>query len=174
MSITTGTGPAVTHNPPLSWPLKFELPTMGVLETAPRVARAYVVATLAEWGLSAEFEEDALYVASELMTNAVNASTTRSNGPELKPLYIDGRLAIARLLMYSDRTHLLMEVYDQAPGYPEPRAAGASAEAGRGLAIVHELTHGRWDWHQVEGGKVVRALLVARPPMLALSTPEPD
>jgi hypothetical protein len=37
-------------------------------------------------------------------------------------------------------------VWDEAPGFPAPRRAVATAESGRGLQLVDALTRGRWGW----------------------------
>jgi hypothetical protein len=155
MSTVTTTGPPTTRQPPgPSWPLSYVLPEMGALPTAPRTARAHVRDVLSQWGLPC-FEDDATLVTSELLSNVVRAATDEHG----MPVYVNGRLPLVQLSLFSDRARLLIAVYDQVPGVPEEGPADQDAETGRGLALVATL--GAWDWHQVHGGKVVRALLEA-------------
>jgi anti-sigma regulatory factor (Ser/Thr protein kinase) len=155
MSAITTTGPPATRQPPgPNWPLWYVLPEMGALPTAPRTARAHVRDVLTQWGLSC-FEDDAVLVTSELVSNVVQAAT----GDDGTPVYLDGRLLLVQLSLFSDRARLLIVVYDQVPGVPAEGHPGQDAETGRGLALVGSL--GTWDWHPVHGGKVVRALLQA-------------
>jgi hypothetical protein len=136
------------------WPLSYVLPEMGALPTAPRTARAHVRDVLAAWGLPG-FTDNAALVASELVTNVVRQCHDFSGSP----VYINGRLPVVQLSLFSDRARLLIAVYDQAPGIPVQGHPDGSAETGRGLALIAAL--GTWDWHPVQGGKVVRALLAA-------------
>lgn len=140
------------------WPLASSLPAMGALVTVPAIARAHVRVTLTGWRLGG-LAEVAELVVSELVTNAVQASTT----PAGEPAYIAGRMPLIGLRLHSNGARLLVEVYDQAPGRPALRHVSADAESGRGLATVHHLTAGRWGWHAVHGqaGKVVWAELAA-------------
>jgi hypothetical protein len=120
--------------------------------------------TLADWQLG-DLANTGELVTSELVTNALEASTAPGGGPA----YVGGRMAVIGLRLHANRSRLLVEVYDQAPGKPVARHAANDAESGRGLAIVHRLTGGRWGWHTVQGqpGKVVwaeiQALLVGSP-----------
>ena len=146
-----------------AWPLASELPPMGALATAPATARAHIRATLTAWsaipaarppgqlaevtGL-AEVTEVAEFVASELVTNAVRASA----GPGGQPVYAGGRMPVIRLRLFSDGVLLLIEVWDQAPGIPQPRNPDIDAESGRGLLLVDQLTGSRWGWRPVTDG----------------------
>jgi len=140
------------------WPLSSVMPPLGALRTAPGSARAHARAVLATWRLGG-LADAAELVVSELVTNALEASTAPSGGP----LYAGGRMAVVGLRLRSDTTRLLIEVYDTAPGSPVLINAGADAESGRGLLTVHALTGGRWGWHPLQGqhGKCVWAELSA-------------
>jgi anti-sigma regulatory factor (Ser/Thr protein kinase) len=144
----------MTPPPGLHWPLCYVLPPMGALPTAPRTARAHVSDVLGQWG-PPHAKDTAVLVTSELVTNAVR----QCHDPSGRPVYINGRLPVVQLSLFSDRERLLIAVYDQAPGTPEERHPGHHAETGRGLALISSLGH--WDWYPVEGGKVVRAILAA-------------
>jgi len=90
MRAITTTGPPATRQPPgPSWPLWYVLPEMGALPTAPRAARAHVRDVLTQWGLTS-FEDNAALIASELVTNVVQAATDEHGNPR----YINGRLPL--------------------------------------------------------------------------------
>jgi anti-sigma regulatory factor (Ser/Thr protein kinase) len=131
---------------------------MGALPTAPRAIRMHVRDTLGEWGLP-ELIEDSELIASELVTNVVR----RAHNPETgRPVYVDGRLPVLRFGLFSDRAELLICVQDQFADPPVPRAATADHDSGRGLMMIASIAVS-FDWHPVEGGKVVRAFLKASP-----------
>jgi anti-sigma regulatory factor (Ser/Thr protein kinase) len=110
---------------------------------------------LAEWHMDA-FTESAELIISELVTNAVQASTDESGNP----VYHDGGMAVIRVRLLSDRARLLVEVWDRAPGIPVRRYPKGIEETGRGLALVDALSL-TWGWRHVPdpGGKCVWAEL---------------
>ena len=132
--------------------------TSLTLATAPAAigrARQLVRFALSGWGLAA-LADDAELVASELVTNAVQA--TAVTGPEAAP---DGFGAAAtvqvRVLMY--QASIIIEVWDHSPGVPHRHEAAADDEGGRGLMIVAALCT-QWDFSgTADGGKVVWAEL---------------
>jgi anti-sigma regulatory factor (Ser/Thr protein kinase) len=133
------------------------MPPLGALATAPASARAHVHAVLPDWHLGA-LADDAATVVSELVTNAVQASTT----PTGEPAYTSGHMAVVRLRLLSDGLRILTEVWDQASGFPAPRRTSTDDEHGRGLHLVNALTRGRWGWQVVDSqAKVVWAELSA-------------
>lgn len=150
MIIPAGT----TAAPRTAWPLACSMPPMAALPTAPGAARGYTENALASWGMSALSDLTAL-VVSEMVTNAVEASTVQGG-----PVYIDGRVAVVRLVLLSDRRSVVAEVYDQVPGQPVIREASATTESGRGLLVVAQLSR-QWGWNPLIGqhGKVVWAEL---------------
>jgi len=93
-----------------AWPLSSALPPLGALKTVPAIARAHVGVTLTSWHLSA-LADVAQLVASELVTNAVEAST----GPDGLPRYVVGRMPLIRVAVLSDGVRVLIQVFDQAP-----------------------------------------------------------
>lgn len=148
MIIPAGT----TAAPRTAWPLACSMPPMAALPTAPGAARGYTENALASWGMSVLSDLTAL-VVSELVANAVKASTAQGG-----PVYIDGRVAVVRLVLLSDRRSVVAEVYDQVPGQPVIHEAGADAESGRGLLVVAQTAR-QWGWNPLVGqhGKVVWA-----------------
>jgi hypothetical protein len=134
----SGVGPAsqAPRRTPMSYPLMSQMPPLGALPTAPGTARAHLRNTLAEWGMST-YEEVAELLASELMTNALVASTD-SDG---EPIYVNGRMAVIIFRMLGYRDALVLEVWDMMPSAPEVRQAGADDEHGRGMFLVETLAY---------------------------------
>jgi hypothetical protein len=64
------------------------------------------------------------------------------------------------LRLSSDKTEVLIEVWDGNPQPPAPRDAELTSEDGRGLLLVATLSD-RWNWHgsPERGGKVVWAVV---------------
>jgi anti-sigma regulatory factor (Ser/Thr protein kinase) len=129
---------------------------MGALPTVPRTARMLVRDTLKEWGLP-ELIDDGELVASELVTNVVRRAHDPVTG---LPVYVNSRLPVLQLGLFSDRTVVLISVWDQFADPPVRTIATADDETGRGLMMVGRIA-ASLDWHPVQGGKVVRAFLQA-------------
>jgi CheY-like chemotaxis protein len=91
----------------------------------------------------AELVDNAMLVASELVTNAVIHART---GVELRASFAN------RILR--------LEVLDRGPGTPDPRVATSQDENGRGLLLVSALAAAWGVESASEGGKVVWAELV--------------
>jgi anti-sigma regulatory factor (Ser/Thr protein kinase) len=133
--------------------------TLGPVATAPGTARATLNTALILWGL-AHLSDTAQLITSELVTNAITASTSKAPpGTEPRPVTLritarDGELCI--------------RVWDPDPT-PPPRdqpSPDPLTENGRGLIIVNALSH-RWGWHPAaNGGKYtwVTLPLSAQPP----------
>ncbi|MYU20885.1 ATP-binding protein [Streptomyces sp. SID8352] len=103
--------------------------------------RRVVRRVLREWALSG-IADAAELVTSELLTNAVQHARRDSV-----------RLTVTRL---SDRC-VRVAVVDLSPSRPQPRAARAGEESGRGLEIVEALSGGRWGVEMLREGKRVWA-----------------
>ena len=117
--------------------------------TAVSQGRLHVRGAMREWSLD-DLAEDAELLASELLTNAVQATISlQSSG-----------LLILRLLANTNR--LVIEVYDHSPVDPAPRWVSDEAESGRGFVVVEALA-GSWDYHRFHPGlKVVWAEMHSR------------
>jgi hypothetical protein len=120
------------------------MPPLAALGPAASAARAHVRATLAMWEIS-HLAEVAEAIVSELVANAVNASTDEHG----QPVYREGEILLLWVRLRVDGTNLLAEVWDQAPGAPVVKTADLSAECGRGLAMVGELSD-IWGWYPTE------------------------
>jgi anti-sigma regulatory factor (Ser/Thr protein kinase) len=137
-----------------SWPLSSSLP-LGALVTATPCARLHTRAVLAEWGLHS-LAEAAELIVSELVTNAVRASTR----PDGRPRYDGAGLPVVIVRLGSDGDRVMIEVWDGIASAPVAEHAGPDDEGGRGLVLV-EAVCARWNWETVPGwpGKVVWAEL---------------
>jgi hypothetical protein len=133
----------------------------GALPTAGRLCRSFTVLVLAGWRLSG-LADDCELVTGELVANVVQAAT----GPDGQPAYDKAdRLPVLWLRLLSDGVRLQVEVWDQLPGSPTPRAAGDDDESGRGLEMVQALSVD-WGWDVLPGRdtKRVWALLAGKEP----------
>jgi anti-sigma regulatory factor (Ser/Thr protein kinase) len=100
-----------------------------------------------EWGL-ADLADTAELLCSELMTNALRAS---------ERLRVRADLAIVpviRLWLASDKSSLVIHVWDGSDEMPAPRDAGIDEESGRGLMLVESLGSD-WGAYRKTTGKTV-------------------
>jgi anti-sigma regulatory factor (Ser/Thr protein kinase) len=139
---------------PTAWPLSTSLP-LGALVTATPCARMHARAVLTEWGLHGVTEAAELIV-SELVTNAVRASTH----PNGQPRYDGAGLPVVIVRLGSDRVRVRIEIWDGIASAPVTERVGPDDESGRGLMLVQAVCD-RWNWQTVPGwpGKVVWAEL---------------
>jgi hypothetical protein len=141
------------------WPLTSDLGPLGALPTAPRLARGFIGVVLNGWGLDALIETTEL-VVSELTTNVVQAVTD----PDGSLVYdAEGKLPLLWVRLSSDRSRLMIEVWDTLPsilGAPTMRHPSEDEESGRGLELIEALSED-WSWEAVPGwhGKRVWAIL---------------
>ncbi|MGH3255947.1 MAG: ATP-binding protein [Streptosporangiaceae bacterium] len=131
--------------------------TLASLPDAPSCGRLLVQRYLRAWGI-AHMIDEAQLVMSELLTNAVNAST------ELTTIQIR--------LVAIEGTSLLIEVRDRNPEPPVLKDAASDNEAGRGLMMVDALCE-RWGYyHPAHGSKAVWAELLI--PLPTRESAHPD
>lgn len=120
---SSGAGPAKPWS-------RVSLLQLGALPTAVGCGRAHARLVLREWGLS-HLVDDAVLIASELLTNALQASRALGNSTP-----------IALRLLASDE-QLIIEAWDQwVEDYDLKRTPGDD-ESGRGLAVIDALSN-RW------------------------------
>ena len=120
---------------------------LGAVLTAPGCARAWTREILWEWG-AAELADTAELLASELVTNSLNACAGLD-------------LAGIRLVLTIDKGELAILVRDNHPGVPLAVQPGADDESGRGLLIVEHLSD-RCGWYRLndaEPAKVTWAVI---------------
>ncbi|WP_256106859.1 ATP-binding protein [Streptomyces sp. ODS05-4] len=117
--------------------------------TAANCARAFTKLALAKWQ-TGSVQDDALLVVSELVTNAVTATTTLA-GPE--------RLSLVTVRLLGLRGSVVVEVWDLSAERPAAREPDEDSEGGRGLLLVGSLA-ARWGSYATGGGKAVWAELL--------------
>ncbi|MFI9831351.1 ATP-binding protein [Streptomyces sp. NPDC051913] len=132
-------------------------------------ARAYVLSTLAEWGLPADTEaaETIRLIVSELATNAVQ--------------HTFGQSPTFTVDLHLDRDeHLRIGVTDSHPRFPKRLPAAVQQDNGRGMVIIRWLTAEHGGKLRVrptrEGGKTVSIELpwtVPAEPVSAAGQQEP-
>jgi anti-sigma regulatory factor (Ser/Thr protein kinase) len=128
----------------------------AAVATAPGLARVFVQQTLQEWGLSGLADSAAL-IASELVTNAVEATGTIDPHPSYADL---ADLAVVGVQLQVEPHAMRIAVSDNSDRPPAPAAPRDDAEGGRGLLLVEALS-ARWGVHRSPvGGKVVWSELV--------------
>jgi hypothetical protein len=130
---------------------------LGAYRNAAASARGHARNVLAEWGL-ARFTDAVVLLASEMITNAVNATAKVAWDAGLPPV----RLWLLGGCGASGAGEVLLLVWDAVAEIPEMGVAGAESESGRGLGIVHWLSGKQWDCYlppAPHGGKVTRALI---------------
>jgi anti-sigma regulatory factor (Ser/Thr protein kinase) len=151
-------GPAVPRDSSVTthWALMDTL-TLAALPTAVGSARLHARIMMVEWAL-VDIADDVALVVSELVTNAVVAST----GMDGRPVYAsaDAGLPVVHLRLCSDHSRIVIEVWDSSADAPEAKQPAPDAENGRGLLLVEALSE-RWGWDRIPGwpGKVVWAIL---------------
>ena len=127
---------------PAQWPLQSRL-ELGALPGAVPCARLHARLVLTEWG-QASLGDSVELVVSELMTNALRASTDTAAG---RPYYgPDGRQQPLGLRLASDRRQVLVEVWDGVTAPPVPSHVSHDGETGRGLLMV-EAVSSRWGYY---------------------------
>jgi anti-sigma regulatory factor (Ser/Thr protein kinase) len=133
--------------PAAPWPLQTQL-ELAALPTAPGDVRSLVRLVAGDWGL-AELADTAELLASEVVTNAVQASVRlQTVGPE-----------VIRIWLTSDGTTLIIHVWDSNPDMPVPQEAAPDAEGGRGLMLVSALSKDWGAYRAEEGGKIVWVMI---------------
>lgn len=128
---------------------------LGPVITAPGCARAWARAVLAAWKLDVQ-TENAELIVSELVTNALRASTDTDG----HALYQGRGKPVIHVRMLAGGERLVIEVWDTIPEAPAAKCAGPDDEGGRGLQLVETISD-KWDWTTAEGwpGKCVWAEL---------------
>jgi anti-sigma regulatory factor (Ser/Thr protein kinase) len=129
--------------------------TIGALPTATPCARLHARNIVCEWGLH-NLADTIELVVSELVTNAVKASTDQDQ----RPHYTERGLAYIHLRLSADQQAALVEVWDENFKLPAPSQPSLDDESGRGLMLVEALAE-RWGWDlpATGRGKIVWALV---------------
>jgi anti-sigma regulatory factor (Ser/Thr protein kinase) len=146
----------MTTAPALATPRPAELPSVTGCPLSPSPdaasrARSFTRDALNAWGLG-ELADDAELVVTELLANAVRHAwpSRHENG--------SGAAALA-LWLLRETNGCMCVVTDPSDCAPSLRQPGSSSEDGRGLQVIHALSH-HWGWSPLsEHGKAVWAIL---------------
>lgn len=151
MPVTAGQQAA----PRARWTIQSIL-AIAALPTATPCARLHARNIAHEWNLG-ELAGTLELVVSELVTNAVHASVDHDGRPRYTA---DTGLACIHLRLSTDGMAMLVEVWDENYGLPEPTPVDLDAENGRGLMLVDAMAE-RWGWNAPPSGrgKIVWALV---------------
>jgi anti-sigma regulatory factor (Ser/Thr protein kinase) len=149
-------GPARSTAMSSEWPLQSYL-ELAALPGAVPCARLHARQILWEWGQAALAEAAELLV-SELITNAVQASSDAAAGQP--GAASPDRVPTVRFWLAADRHQVLIQVWDGCRREPQLQDPAPEAESGRGLLLVEALG-ARWGSQVLNGraGKVVWALV---------------
>lgn len=101
-----------------------------------KAAREFTAATLCDWQLD-DFVEEAVIVASELVTNAIRHGTRCSVPSAIAPT--------VQLAWHRQADRIVCVVTDSSDLPPVLEDADMTSESGRGLQVVHALT-AAWGW----------------------------
>jgi anti-sigma regulatory factor (Ser/Thr protein kinase) len=132
--------------PETARPLQTHL-ELAALPSAVPCARGHVRAVALEWDLK-ELADTAELLASELVTNAIQASATLTVA----------ETPIVRVRVTSDGTSMVIHVWDASTAMPARQQAGPGDDSGRGLMIIDALS-ADWGTHREADGKAVWALI---------------
>jgi anti-sigma regulatory factor (Ser/Thr protein kinase) len=137
------------------WPLLSHI-ELRALPGSVRIARLHAKTILRRWCLGS-LADTAELVVSEIITNAVRASTPIAHQPPEAGQAPGGQLL--RFWLTSDQRSVLIQVWDSDRHRPVRKNVGPDAEAGRGLLLIETLST-QWGWYAPEeqGGKVVWAV----------------
>lgn len=138
---------AIEFSAPSPWPLRTFL-GLGALDSAIPCARSHIRAVAGEWGLE-KLADTAELVTSEIVTNAVRASQRLRTR----------ELPVIQLHVLSDRTSIVIHVWDANGEMPVLRYAAPEDESGRGLEIIDALAADWSIYRDARAGKVVWALI---------------
>jgi anti-sigma regulatory factor (Ser/Thr protein kinase) len=120
---------------------------LAALPSAVSCARGHVRSVAHEWGL-AELAETAELLASELTTNALQASE------RLRIQADRAIMPVIRLWLVSDQVSIVIHVWDSNDEMPMRKDVSVDDEGGRGLLLVESLGT-EWGAYRKASGKVV-------------------
>jgi anti-sigma regulatory factor (Ser/Thr protein kinase) len=132
-------------------PLQTRL-ALAALPSAVPCARGHVRAVAHELGV-AELADTAELLASELISNAVQASKRLRTRADL------AIVPVVRLWVTSDGRFLVLRVWDASDDMPVRQEAGPGDASGRGLMIIDALSADWGAYREPDGGKVVWAAI---------------
>jgi anti-sigma regulatory factor (Ser/Thr protein kinase) len=135
------------------WLIHSHLP-FNALPSAVPCARLHVRSVCLEWGLRS-IADTAELLASELMTNAVQASERLKSRADL------AIVPVVKLWFVSDGISVVIHVWDASDEMPVLKDLTADDESGRGLMLVGALGKEWGTYRKAEGGKVVWVMITS-------------
>jgi anti-sigma regulatory factor (Ser/Thr protein kinase) len=142
--------------PPAPWSLQTRL-ELAAQPTAPGVVRGHVRAVASEFGL-ADLADTAELLASEIVTNAVQASQRASTRGDL------AIVPVIQLWVTSDGVSMVIHVWDGSDEMPAVKDVARDEENGRGLMLVAALGKDWGCYRKAAGGKVVWVVITLADP----------
>jgi anti-sigma regulatory factor (Ser/Thr protein kinase) len=138
--------------PQIARPLQTHL-ELAALPSAVPCTRGHVRAVALEWGL-AELADTAELLASELVTNAIQASAKLRTA----------QTPVVRVWVTSDGICMIIHVWDASTAMPIRQATtAADDEGGRGLLLAETLSKD-WGTYRKTEGKVVWVMITVADP----------
>lgn len=129
-----------------TWSTRIETLDLKAEPSAPSDSRTFVRKVCSSWALTEERIDTAALLASELVTNALEATLVVPVCTELRPIGL-------RLVERKDS--FVIEVWDTSPRSPRLIEPSKVSEHGRGLQLVNALSN-RWGYYDTPmGSKVV-------------------
>jgi anti-sigma regulatory factor (Ser/Thr protein kinase) len=126
---------------------------LKVEASAAGYSREFVRQVCSSWTLAEDRIDIAALLASELVTNAVQASAATEPQQAVVSACADLELIEVRLLQLQDS--FVIEVWDNSPQPPKLIEPSVDTEHGRGLQLVNALSI-RWGYYSAQiGSKVV-------------------
>jgi anti-sigma regulatory factor (Ser/Thr protein kinase) len=141
-------------------PLRADHLKLAAVATAPACARLLVRRACSQWGIPGEQADIAELLASELVTNSVEAAGIADANPGYPVIYTLAKLIEIRLLRLEHS--LILEVWDTSLDPPQLLDPDDEAEYGRGLQLIDRLSV-RWGYYARAGGKAVWSELALAP-----------
>ncbi len=139
---------------------------LAAVPTAVSCAQTFIHLTLARWGVSTIID-DALVVASELVTSAVATTGITDAHPRWSEL---DKLNLISVQLVGLENSVVIEVWDSDPYPPAMKSEDVDAESSYGLHLIPQVAH-RYGSYPKGTGKVVWAELIVT--ARATQTPPP-
>lgn len=158
VSGSVGMNPTAHARPRL---LRADRLKLAAVVTAPTCARLLFRRACSQWGIPGDQADIAELLASELVTNSVEATSIPDTDPSYRVIHALAKLIEIRLFRFEHS--LVLEVWDTSLDPPKLLDPDDEAEHGRGLRLVDSLSL-RWGYYYARAcGKAVWCELALAP-----------